>query len=248
VAADGRPGLTLEPPEHLKQRFADRAWDMVWSHVPQLQTWRIGAASDGSMFLKLVARDWTPPADAEVTRLRWAMDRLPVPVVLDSGHDTDFDWILTAALRGRNAIDPEVRCEPEVLAGALGRGLRGFHDAPAKDCPFDARNDIVMRRLRDRVDFSEYETLEALRPASEDLVLTHGDACLPNFLIDAWAVTGFVDVGELGLADRWRDIAVALWSLDRNLGPGWGDTFLQAYGIARDERKIEFYGRLYHAV
>ena len=33
--------------------------------------------------------------------------------------------------------------------------------------------------------------------------------------------SGQVDLGELGVADRWADLAVATWSTTWNYGPGW---------------------------
>jgi kanamycin kinase len=68
---------------------------------------------------------------------------------------------------------------------------------------------------------------------------------LPNVLIDDGAVTGYLDLGELGVADRWWDLAVATWSCDWYVGPGWQDLFLDTYGIERDDDKIEFYRLLY---
>ena len=46
-------------------------------------------------------------------------------------------------------------------------------------------------------------------------------------------VTGYVDLGELAVADRWWDLAVATWSLTWDLGPGWEAEFLACYGAAR---------------
>jgi kanamycin kinase len=90
--------------------------------------------------------------------------------------------------------------------------------------------------------------LEELRPTAPELVVCHGDYCLPNVLIDGWPpgrVTGFVDLGKLGVADRWWDLAVATWSVTWNLRPGWEDLFLEAYGVARDDRKQAFFRLLY---
>ena len=44
--------------------------------------------------------------------------------------------------------------------------------------------------------------------------------------------SGHVDLGLLGTADRWADLAVATWSTEWNYGPGWEQLLLDAYGIA----------------
>lgn len=87
-----------------------------------------------------------------------------------------------------------------------------------------------------------------LRPEQEDLVVCHGDYCLPNALISDGHVCGYVDLGELGVADRWWDLAIATWSVTWNLGPGWEDLFLETYGVERDHRKSNFFRLLYDMV
>ncbi len=79
-----------------------------------------------------------------------------------------------------------------------------------------------------------------------DLVVCHGDACAPNTIIaddGSWA--GHVDLGSLGVADRWADLATAAWSTEWNYGPGWASAVYDAYGIEPDERKIAFYRLLW---
>lgn len=236
----------MEPPESLRERFAEWRWEMVWSHAPRLQTWRIGEPGTTAIFLKLVDHLWREASIAdEVARLQWLEGRAHVPRVLESGLGIGCDWMLTSALPGRNAIDPGLVAEPEALALALGAGLRRFHEIPTDDCPFDVTNDRVLAWARSRLSPEEVAELVVLKPQNEDLVVTHGDACLPNFLLEDGRVTGYVDVGAMGVADRWRDIAVCLWSLGRNLGRGWDEAFLSAYGVEPDERKLAFYQGLY---
>jgi aminoglycoside phosphotransferase len=43
-----------------------------------------------------------------------------------------------------------------------------------------------------------------------------------------------VDLGALGVGDRWGDLAIATWSAEWNYGPGWEDALLRAYGVAPD--------------
>ena len=47
-------------------------------------------------------------------------------------------------------------------------------------------------------------------PPIDQLVVCHGDACAPNTLIDSdGSCSGHVDLGTLGIADRWADLAIA---------------------------------------
>ena len=47
-------------------------------------------------------------------------------------------------------------------------------------------------------------------------------------------MTGFVDLGELGAADRWWDIAVGAWSVGWNFGEELEPLFYESYGIEPD--------------
>lgn len=71
----------------------------------------------------------------------------------------------------------------------------------------------------------------------EDLVVCHGDACNPNWLLGI----GTVDLGELGVDDRWADIARAVQSLAWNGMAGQETAFLQGYGTGLDEEKFSGY-------
>ena len=73
--------------------------------------------------------------------------------------------------------------------------------------------------------------LEATAPDDEDLVVCHGDFCPPNVLLQEGRVTGYVDLGELGAADRWWDVAVGAWSVGWNFGEELEPLFYESYGI-----------------
>jgi aminoglycoside phosphotransferase len=88
--------------------------------------------------------------------------------------------------------------------------------------------------------------LLAAAPIEEDLVLTHGDFCLPNVIIRPHAagaprVAGLVDCGRAGVADRYQDIALGLRSIAYNFGGGAVPAFLEAYGLRRvDQAEVDF--------
>ena len=80
-------------------------------------------------------------------------------------------------------------------------------------------------------------------------MLCHGDYCLPNVLLDERGnLTGYVDLGDLAVGDRWWDLAVATWSVTWNLGPGWEEHFLRAYGVEPDPARIAYYRLMYELV
>jgi kanamycin kinase len=75
----------------------------------------------------------------------------------------------------------------------------------------------------------------------------HGDACAPNTLInDAREWVGNIDFGDLGVGDRWADLAIASLSLDWNFGEGHQDEFFGAYGVEPDVERIRYYRALWH--
>lgn len=126
---------------------------------------------------------------------------------------------------------------------SIGAMLADLHRIAAP-CPFDRRLAVTVALARDavaagRVDLDDLDEERAGRSSrslleelearaagrSEDVVVCHGDASLPNLFLDptTWQPTGFVDVGRLGLADRWLDLALVLRSLADDRNPGYRD-------------------------
>ncbi|MCU1458732.1 MAG: aminoglycoside phosphotransferase [Actinomycetia bacterium] len=208
---------------------------------------------------------WAPPEhgvdlDAELERLRWAAAYVSVPEVLDHGSDDEGAWIATRALPGTNAATEAWRRRPADAVAGLGRALRELHDRlPVAACPFSWSTETRVAELHRRADAGGFDGLEwdrgrlSLDPAAairlvddappvDVLVVCHGDACAPNTLLaDDGLCTGHVDLGALGIADRWADLAVASWSCDWNYGPGWQDTMFDAYGVRPDPLRIRYY-------
>ena len=266
ASIDRLPG-SPDTPDALTARYADWSWELTWHHVPQLLPYRLTKPSEEPRFLKLATADCFPGLDDEADRMRWAVDYLPVPTVIEQGSNGHVDWLITRGLPGRDATDPAWSSAPEPLVRVLAAGLRAFHEAPVEACPFDFRLRRALDHIRQRLhegriqpardfhpEFSHLSAeqaiahLERTLPDSERLVVCHGDYCLPNILIEADRASGFLDLGELGVADRWWDLAVATWSVTWNLGPGYEDLFLEEYGVERDHDRVEFYRLLYDAV
>ena len=79
--------------------------------------------------------------------------------------------------------------------------------------------------------------LEENAPVCEP-VLTHGDYCLPNILLDDWRFAGFIDLDSGGVGDRHVDLFWGIWSLGFNLKTDrYRERFLDAYGRDKIEEE-----------
>jgi len=196
--------------------------DAVWQNELGGLTFR-----EGERYLK-----WNPigsgiDLEDERARLGWLAPRHPVAEVLDFGRDDHGQVLVTRALPGEGAVSDRGRGRPREAVRAIAAGLRVLHALPVNDCLFLCR------------------WAPALHVPAEDLVVVQGDACAPNTIIGTdGRFVGHVDLGLLGVADRWADLALASRSLDWNYGPGWQGEFFDAYGIERDEERIRHYRAL----
>jgi kanamycin kinase len=255
---DVPPGLRLE--------YEGWDWSVAWSYQGAITTWRLKSPEGRHRFLKVRAVEESPRLLDEARRLEWARTHLPVPEVVCHGTEGDVDWLLLESLPGRDATAADLTAQPERLVPVLAEGLRRFHEAPVDRCPFRLTVEDALLRVRRRVDLGQAEhgdlhpefshlsldqalaRLEKLAPTTEDLVVCHGDYCFPNVLVEGDAVTGYLDLGELAVADRWWDLAVASWSTTWNVGPGWEELFLESYGIDPNPSRITFYRLLYDLI
>lgn len=213
--------------------------------------WRNGLGGltfrGGDRYFKWQPRNPELTLAAEADRLAWAVSWTPVPEVLELGGDETAEWMVTRALPGENAVSPRWVVRAAEAAFAVGRGLRALHDAlPVAACPFDwsVASRVEKARARGLVVAAEFDN----GPAVDQQVVCHGDACCPNTLLDdigRWSA--HVDLGSLGVGDRWADLAVASMSTEWNYGPGWADTVLEGYGVEPDRQRLDFYRRLWNA-
>lgn len=240
------PGDSPAPPV-VRRLAGGRPVHAVWRNELGDVTFRIGLQNDtGTEFVKtggVHSVDFAP----EASRLSWAAEYIPVPEVLGSGKGEDTGepsaWLHTRGLPGVSAVHPRWLAEPSVAVRAIAVGLRTLHDSlPVSSCPFDWSVDTRLTMLHP----THLANLPD-PPPIDRLVVCHGDACAPNTLIDdVGRYCGHVDFGELGVADRWADLAVATLSLGWNYpGHDMEADFFAAYGVDPDPLRIDYYRRLW---
>lgn len=229
-----RPDEPPAVPDIVRRLAGDAPLVAVWRNELGGLAFRIG----DDRYVK-----WTRVGDlaGEAERLTWAGRFTSVPRVLGHGTDGDGSWLVTAALPGRSAVDPYWIARPAAAARALGAALRALHDAlPVDGCPYDWS---VATRLR-RAGLTGF----AEPPPVDRLVVCQGDPCAPNTLLhDDGTPAGHVDLGALGVADRWADLAVAAWSTEWNHGTGHVDAVYAGYGVGPDAERIAYYRTLWAA-
>lgn len=220
---------------------------------------RIRCCNGDDLFLKSETIGLLSELPGEVDRLRWLKQLdLPGPTVLDSTTENNRYWLLMTALPGRDLSTAADLSPPQVVS-IVAMALRLLHQVPIAECPFDHRLERCIATaehrmnagLVDEADFdgqrlgrtatNVFTELLSTLPDTHDLVVTHGDACLPNFMAQGNSFTGFIDCGRLGVGDRYRDLALAARSIADKLGRAWVAPFFREYGVEPDERRIAFY-------
>lgn len=238
--------------------------ELVWRNSLGGLTFHVAAGTLTDRYIKWV-RVGTPEIDlqAEAERLTWIAGRIPAPEVLASGCDDEGSWLVTKAIPARSAVDLRWRAEPDTAVKAIASGLRSLHNSlPVTGCPFRWDSQARLDHVRERLEagegpeawFPEHRQLTVddafarlhAPPSLDQLVVCHGDPCAPNTLLDDdGRFAAVVDLGKLGIADRWADLAVAAWSTEWNYGPGLDGLLYDTYGVDPDPERIDYYRLLW---
>ena len=218
--------------------------------------------------LKIRPENSRDAADAGI--LQWLAGKAPVPRVVAHEAADGWDWLLMTRLRGQELCRDEVMNRPALLLDCMAEALHALWAIPAAECPFErtvadnlahAEATIVAGRF-DPSDCEPetfgpggFEGPKALldwlkrHTPPQDCAVTHGDFCLPNLFTDGKRFTGFIDVGNAGVADRWMDLALGWRSLKHNRDGHYGKTYpnidpddlFRAAGVPKDAEKLRYY-------
>jgi aminoglycoside phosphotransferase len=205
----------------------------------------VGLEGQETRYLKMMNRFSGTALAFEAERTRWAAERLPAPEVLAFREEGIMEYLLLAEVPGVPANDPQLTGREAELVPLLAAGLREIHKLPWQECPYDMRTGWLVQMAKMNLHSgrsaasSEAEQalqeLAATRPETreEDLVVVHGDYRCANILLDAdrMQITGYLDWGNLGMGDRYLDLATAVNSIEGHFGAHWVPAFLQAYGF-----------------
>lgn len=222
------------------------------------------------MVLKIQPENEETQNEARI--MEWLGGRLPAPRIICHEMQEGCDYLLMTRIRGDMSCADKYLKDSDSLAQTLASGLKQLWGIDISDCPcnmnldrklkmaeYNVQNHLVDTEHVDPHTFGEngFESPKHLldylythRPP-EDLVLSHGDFCLPNIILENGQISGYIDLGKMGIADRWQDIALCYRSLRDNCRGKYHktprqfschpDLLFEKLGIAPDWDKINYY-------
>lgn len=247
-------------PTRLQDLLSGYRWAIDALGRSSASVFRLEADDRPPLYLKSEIVGPFSELDGEVERLHWlAAQGFLCPKLIAHEIGGGRGWLLMSALEGTD-LASAAPLLPLDRVRMLARALRALHGIDIANCPFDHRLEArieaakarMLAGLVDESDFDEarlgqsarrlFRELVERRPAGDDVVVTHGDACLPNFIAAGDRFAGYIDCGRLGVADRYQDIALACRSIEYNFGRTLVAPFLEAYGISElNTEKLAYY-------
>lgn len=260
-------------PNYIQSLFPEELRDLVGEtfHCQQINVGRSGdlcfrvVLRDRSFaFLKIHTSSTKEYFSHEIAAISWLNTFVPTPRIVATGKSGFHNFLLISALTGKDIAHCDSDLSRDQIINICATSMRILHEIPIDNCPLDQRLNAKIPRAKDRmakglVSLSNLDPirsgwnadqllreLDKMVPADEDLVVTHGDFCLPNLIADDTRFSGFIDLGSAGIADRHQDIVLCLKSLERNIGQFAREQFLENYELVSvlDEAKLDFYDLL----
>ena len=222
-----------------------------------------------SMVLKV--QNWNTAAETEYEMMRWLEGKLPVPHIIAHEKTNKLSFLLMRKCEGEMACSKYWLGQPQKLCRCLAEALQAFWSVDTTDCPsnctlndkllqaeYNVANGLVDTENTQPDTYGDcgFKDPEALlywlkeNAPEEELVLSHGDFCLPNFLLKDDSLTGVIDLGRAGVADKWCDIALCYRSLKDNYNGRYDNIKKQGFsksclfeslGLKPDWDKIRYY-------
>lgn len=236
---------------------------------------RMGLSSSHVMLFRdkvLKIQDITEESVNEAEAFQWLKDKVSAPEILAYECKDGKSYLLMTKVPGQMACDPCYMEDPGRLTTLLAQALKQLWSVDITDCPLTWTLDRKLKIARQSIKDGLVDT-ENVEPGTygengfkdpedllkwliehkpeEELVLSHGDFCLPNIYIDDDAkIISYIDLGRAGISDKWQDIALYYRSLKHNYSGKYGGKSYPEYdpnllfeklGIVPDWKKLRYY-------
>ena len=198
----------------------------------------------------------------EYERLSWLSSKVSdlVPQIISFESENGVEYLLTESLKGEMLCSDYYLSHPNEGLDIVVDAFKKLYEIDITDCPFNVALDYKLSLVRSNLDnhlideanvdsniLKKYGSLEGIyeflvnNRFHEDLCFSHGDISLPNIFAFDGKLSGFIDLGDAGIADRYFDIAIVTRTLIYNYGEEYAEKFYEKMGIDVDRSKIDYY-------
>lgn len=196
----------------------------------------------------------------EYNALKWLDGKLPVSEIILFDDESENEFLITKAIIGEMVCSETYLKNPDDSLKIIKDAFDTIYNVNISDCPFDVSNKYKLSLIERNVklglvkneDLKEstlqkFGSVENLlkylkdNQFEEELCFSHGDTSLPNIFALDNNFSGFIDVGECGIADKWFDLAICEKSIKRNYGEEYISKFYEKLNITPDRNKLDYY-------
>lgn len=194
--------------------------------------------------------------------------KLPIPKIIEYVEQDGKAFILKEKLKGKMLCDEEYLNNPKLLFKLATDAIRLLWNVDIKRLDLQNTFETIMdfgkyclannyinfadsdkcitNRFNDFYEIVKY--LESNRPKTDN-VLTHGDLCITNIIVDGDKVVGFIDLGLTGIDHRYHDLAILYRSIKYNFEGRYGKAYdgfddkaiFELLGVKKDDKLIEYF-------
>ena len=207
----------------------------------------------------------------EATMLNFFQGKIPCAKLLRYESDGGTDYLAMSKVTGQMLIDKDYLSNPHRIYQAASQVLHKLWSLDTGSCPVDMSLSTKLKLAEynvchNMVDVNDcqpgtfgkngrFASPEALlkwlvdNKPQEQLVVTHGDLCLPNVIVSNGVPT-IIDVTMAGAADVYQDVALLYRSTRDNLmghydgvvyAPFDEKAFFATIGVPMDKDKLDYY-------
>ena len=195
-------------------------------------------------------------------------DKIPIPKIIECVKENNSIYLLKEKLKGNMLSDPYYMERPELLYKLASDAIKLLWSIDIKNLDLMNTYQTVLDfgkkcNSLGYLDFKESDSLitkgfntfdevisyiEENKPI-DDNVLCHGDLCIPNIICDGDKLVGFIDLGLMGLSNRYHDLAILYRSIKYNFNGTYGKCYLgyddnklfELLGMKRNDELIRYY-------
>ncbi|MGM9858441.1 MAG: phosphotransferase [Bacilli bacterium] len=194
--------------------------------------------------------------------------KLPIPDIIEYEEVGEKAFILKTKLKGKMLCDGEYLSNPNLLFKLATDAVKLLWSVNIEQLNLQNTFDTIMNFgkycvEKNYINFQDTDKcitykfnsfneivdyLENNKP-SQDYVLSHGDLCLTNIIVQNDKIVGFIDLGLTGISHRYHDLAILYRSIKYNMLGKYGKKYdgfnenaiFELLGVAKDDKLIEYF-------